>query len=230
MKYFTTVAALVSVIPGILSMTINTPTSVVQCQPQLLSWSDGQAPYYLTIIPGGQPSAAPLKSFDTQSSTSITWIVDLKAETQVSFALKDSTGATAYTDIVTIQPSNDSSCLGGSSDTKSSGNTGNSGNSGSAVTTQATDATSSVAAGGTTGSAAGTSRPAAAATPSGTSRPVTTQSPVSVSAQRTTSAVAAAGTSSSSTSSSNTSGAQSHFNTGGYLVAGALGLVGAIIL
>ncbi|KAF9476681.1 hypothetical protein BDN70DRAFT_811864 [Pholiota conissans] len=108
MKYFVSTAALFSIIPGILSLTINTPTSVVQCQPQLLSWSGGAPPYYLSIIPGGQASAAPLKSFDTQTGSSLTWIVDLPSGTSITCALKDSTGATAYTDMVTIQPGTDS--------------------------------------------------------------------------------------------------------------------------
>ncbi|KJA22881.1 hypothetical protein HYPSUDRAFT_138475 [Hypholoma sublateritium FD-334 SS-4] len=103
MKYFVATAALVSVIPGIVSLTINTP------YPQLLSWTDGVGPYYLSIIPGGQPSAPSLKSFDTQSGNSITWNTDIPAGTSVTFALKDSTGATAYTDTVTIQKSADNS-------------------------------------------------------------------------------------------------------------------------
>jgi hypothetical protein len=53
---------------------IQTPASLIECQPALLSWSGGSGesilavgvkalkdvlgPYYLAAIPGGQPSAA----------------------------------------------------------------------------------------------------------------------------------------------------------------------------
>ncbi|MDK0628461.1 hypothetical protein P5F04_16545, partial [Clostridium perfringens] len=57
MKSFFAAIALLSVVPGILGLMINTPVGVVQCQPILLNWQDGQAPYFLSIIPGGQPNA-----------------------------------------------------------------------------------------------------------------------------------------------------------------------------
>ena len=55
------------------ALTVATPSSVVQCQPLQLSWGEGTAPYYVAIIPGGQPSAAALESFPTQSGESLTW-------------------------------------------------------------------------------------------------------------------------------------------------------------
>lgn len=55
------------------ALTVATPASVVQCQPVALSWGQGTAPYYVAIIPGGQPSAAALESFPTQSGETLTW-------------------------------------------------------------------------------------------------------------------------------------------------------------
>ena len=39
---------------------IETPTNLAVCQPALLSWTGGESPYYVSVIPGGQPSAASL--------------------------------------------------------------------------------------------------------------------------------------------------------------------------
>lgn len=41
-----------SFVSSIYALTINTPASVVECQPLQLSWSNGSAPYYLAVIPG----------------------------------------------------------------------------------------------------------------------------------------------------------------------------------
>jgi len=125
MKFSVAAATLVSLVPAVLGLTINTPTNVVQCQPILLNWADGTAPYFLSLIPPGQVSAAAIKTFPTQQGTSLTWTVDLEANTSFNLALKDNTGATAYSDIVTVQASGDRTCLtGGSSNISSPPNTG----------------------------------------------------------------------------------------------------------
>ncbi|KAG2140105.1 hypothetical protein DEU56DRAFT_798632 [Suillus clintonianus] len=111
MKFTTVFVALVSAVPAVFGLTINTPANVVECQPILFSWSGGVAPYYLTLVPGGQSMASPIKSFATQTGTSYTWNVDLQANTIFNIALKDSTGATAYSDIVTIMAGSDTSCV-----------------------------------------------------------------------------------------------------------------------
>ncbi|KAG2367047.1 hypothetical protein BDR07DRAFT_1394689 [Suillus spraguei] len=111
MKFATIFVALVSAVPAVFGLTINTPADVVECQPILLTWSGGASPYYLTLVPGGQSMASPIKSFPTQTGTSYTWNVDLQANTIFNIALKDSTGSTAYSDIVTIMSGSDTSCL-----------------------------------------------------------------------------------------------------------------------
>ncbi|KAJ8589008.1 hypothetical protein M405DRAFT_768264 [Rhizopogon salebrosus TDB-379] len=111
MKPTTVFAALLSVVPAAFALTVNTPASVVECQPTLFSWSGGTGPYYLTLVPGGQSMAAPIKSFPTQTGTSYTWIADLQANTIFNIALKDSTGATSYSDIVTIESGSDITCV-----------------------------------------------------------------------------------------------------------------------
>jgi len=170
MKFSVAAATLVSLLPAVLGLTINTPSSVVQCQPVLLSWAAGTPPYYLSLIPAGQVSAPALLTFPTQNGTSLTWIVNEASGTTFNVAVKDSTGTVAYTDIVTVQPGTDSSCLGGSSGLVSSttgagtptstGGSGNSGNSspasGGTGTSSKTSSTSSPSSGGSnTGDASG---------------------------------------------------------------------------
>ncbi|KAF8199580.1 hypothetical protein BJ912DRAFT_655872 [Pholiota molesta] len=232
MKYFATTAALVSAIPCIVSLTINTPTSVVQCQPELLSWTDGAPPYYVSILPGGEPGATPIKSFDTQTGMSLTWNVDIAAGTSVTFALKDSTGATAYTDTVPIQAGPDSSCVTGGSQAAAI-TPGSAGSSNSAVSanpanpsvvaTQGTDASGSTVSGST-----GTTRVAGAGVGATTARANASAATPAATQSR---AVATAGTTSAARpSSSSTSGAESLFTGSGLGFAGIIGLAGALFL
>jgi len=105
------VATLVSLVPSIAALTVNTPTNVVQCQPIQFTWSDGTAPYFFSIIPGGQPTAPAVKSFPTQSGKSLTWKVDVGFGTSLTLSLKDSQGTQAYSDIFTVLNSTDTSCI-----------------------------------------------------------------------------------------------------------------------
>ncbi|TFK85043.1 hypothetical protein K466DRAFT_495470, partial [Polyporus arcularius HHB13444] len=76
--------------------------------PVQFTWTGGAPPYYLSLVPGGQPSAQPLKQFPTQNGNSLTWTVDLAAGTTFSSSLKDSTGEQAFSDIQTVQSGTDS--------------------------------------------------------------------------------------------------------------------------
>ncbi|EGG01164.1 uncharacterized protein MELLADRAFT_92673 [Melampsora larici-populina 98AG31] len=82
---------------------VNTPTSVVQCLPVQLSWSGGQPPYFISLIPGGQTTAIPLEDLGQQTGTSFTWKVDLPAKTAVNLQIRDSVGVLNYSDQFTIQ-------------------------------------------------------------------------------------------------------------------------------
>ncbi|THH14215.1 hypothetical protein EW146_g6097 [Bondarzewia mesenterica] len=130
MKSFAIVASLVSLLPAVLGLTVDTPASVVQCEPVLLTWHDGTPPYFLSFVPANQPSAPAIKSFPQQSGTSLTWLVDLQANTNFNIGLKDSTGNQVYSALVTVQSSSNSSCLNTSvnegSSTTASGASGNS--------------------------------------------------------------------------------------------------------
>ncbi|KAG6332760.1 hypothetical protein ID866_6334 [Astraeus odoratus] len=140
MKFVTLSAALAAAVSAVHGLTINTPASVVACEPTQFTWDGGSAPYYLSLVPGGQPTASPIKQFPNQDGTSYTWLVDLQAGTIFNIALKDSTGATSYSDIITIQSGSSTSCLNTAveegSSTSGSSATGTSGSgSGAAATT-----------------------------------------------------------------------------------------------
>ncbi|KAL5634738.1 hypothetical protein ACGC1H_002692 [Rhizoctonia solani] len=93
-------------------LVINTPASLVQCQPAQLTWTATNTPVFVSIIPGGQPGAAALVDFGQQTGSSLTWNVNLAAGTSITFQLRDSTGAVAYSAPATVQGSSDSSCVG----------------------------------------------------------------------------------------------------------------------
>ncbi|KAF9223863.1 hypothetical protein BS17DRAFT_122965 [Gyrodon lividus] len=112
MKFITFITALATVLPAVLGqMTVNTPASVTECEPTQFAWTGGSPPYYLSLVPAGQPSAPPFKQFPTQTATSYTWNTDLQSGTSFTISLKDSTGLTAYSDIITIQAGSSTSCV-----------------------------------------------------------------------------------------------------------------------
>ncbi|KAM0755271.1 hypothetical protein T439DRAFT_353208 [Meredithblackwellia eburnea MCA 4105] len=136
------------------AMQIVTPPALVQCQPAAITWTGGVAPYFVSVIPGGEVSGIPLKSFDSTTSTTITWT--------------DSTGALAYSAPVTIQAGTTTSCS--STTTGAEARAGNSTSSTSAVGSSS----SSSGVGSTTSNAVGTSTSSSSAGTGTTSKPATT--------------------------------------------------------
>ncbi|KAG0144529.1 hypothetical protein CROQUDRAFT_47134 [Cronartium quercuum f. sp. fusiforme G11] len=117
---FYSLVVLAAAVAGVASETVmvNTPTSVVACLPVQINWTGGQAPYFLSLIPGGQPSAAALEDLGQQTGTSYTWKADLPAGTALTVQIRDSNGQLNYSDQFTIQPGS-TTCASGSG--KSSG-------------------------------------------------------------------------------------------------------------
>ncbi|WWC68516.1 uncharacterized protein I206_102445 [Kwoniella pini CBS 10737] len=93
-------------------LTINTPASLVQCQPASITFAEGTAPYILAVIPGGQVSAAAIETIDDNlTSSPLTWTVNLASGTSITLKLTDSTGNIAYSSPLTIQAGASNSCL-----------------------------------------------------------------------------------------------------------------------
>ncbi|CAE7230512.1 unnamed protein product [Rhizoctonia solani] len=116
MLYYLLVLSLVTLVLQVAAQappgpSINTPASLVQCQPTQLTWNATHTPVWISCIPGGNPSAPPLKDLGQHNGTSLTWIVDLPKDTLTTFQLRDMMGAVAYTAPLTVQGSSDSSCV-----------------------------------------------------------------------------------------------------------------------
>ncbi|OBZ72200.1 hypothetical protein A0H81_07793 [Grifola frondosa] len=192
-------------------MQINTLSSVVECEPVQFTWSGGASPYYLSLIPGGQPAAPAIKQFPVQNGNSYTWNVDLPAGTTFTTSLKDSTGSIAYSDIQTVQPGpNASSVTEGSiaaGTTMPPGNTA--GVQGAAASTTGMNPVSS---GSSQPSGSGTPRLAASST-------ITTE---------TSSKNSSTGSAPSATTSANAASRSSSI--GAFGVAGLMGIIGFAIL
>ncbi|KAL5634669.1 hypothetical protein ACGC1H_002644 [Rhizoctonia solani] len=90
---------------------INTPSSLVQCQPTQLTWNASNTPVYISIIPGGNASAPALMDLGQQSGTSMTWSVNITSGTSITFRIVDKLGTNAYSAPLTIQSSSNSSCI-----------------------------------------------------------------------------------------------------------------------
>ncbi|WVR03707.1 hypothetical protein IAU60_000702 [Kwoniella sp. DSM 27419] len=97
------------------ALTINTPASVVECQPAQITFSEGTSPYILAVIPGGQVSAAAIATIgDSITSSPVTWNVNLAAGTSITLKITDATGTIAYSSPLTIQAGSSQSCLNSS--------------------------------------------------------------------------------------------------------------------
>jgi len=135
------------------NITVATPAQLVTCEPALITFGGGTAPYYLSVLPGGQVGATALESFPTQSGNQYTWKVDIQAGTSITIQVRDSNGYINYSSPVTIQAGPDTSCVG----SNSSG--------GTILNSSAVGGSATAAASGSTAAAAGS----ASTTPSGSS-------------------------------------------------------------
>ncbi|CAE6477819.1 hypothetical protein ACGC1H_002690 [Rhizoctonia solani] len=99
---------------------INTPAAVVQCQPAQIAFTATRTPVFVSIIPGGNPGAAPLVDLGQQNASPFTWTANVTQGTPITFQIRDSSGAVAYSAPIIIQPNSDSSCLGTQSSTSTS--------------------------------------------------------------------------------------------------------------
>ncbi|KAF9475386.1 hypothetical protein BDN70DRAFT_883749 [Pholiota conissans] len=118
---FATAAAAAVLLAGnaLAQLTVNTPGPAVVCQPLLISWTGGTPPYFLSVLPGNQPTAAALIDFGQQTGTQLTWTVNITAGTSLGLNLRDSTGTLAQSGVFTVQASSDTSCLTSSGSTTS---------------------------------------------------------------------------------------------------------------
>ncbi|KAJ1597048.1 hypothetical protein NDA14_004246 [Ustilago hordei] len=239
------VAAVIAAAGAVSAAQINTPASLTQCQPILLTWTGAQGKTYVKVLPANQPSATPLLSFAPQDAglTSLKWVPNLPANTQVSFAISDDSGETNYSAPATILAGQDTACLdsngsaaaeGSTATTGSSGSSGSSGSAGSAGSSGSSGSSGSAGSSGSSGSAGSPGSSGSAGSPSssnsgssssGSSSPAGSSSGNSGSASSSNKAPAASGSntpSSSKQSSGATSNAASMVGTGLAVAAAAV--------
>lgn len=95
------------------ALTINTPASVVSCEPLKFTWAaeDSKGPFFLALFPAGQPGADALKQFPPQDGESYTWDkVDLPPNTSFTVGLKDSNGTQAFSAPATVRAGSNTNC------------------------------------------------------------------------------------------------------------------------
>ncbi|RSH94818.1 hypothetical protein EHS25_004624 [Saitozyma podzolica] len=132
------------------TFSINTPPSLVQCQPGQISWVGGTSPFILAAIPAGQTSAAAIETISSSLTASpYTWTVNLASGTNITLKLTDADGNLAYSSPIVIQAGTSTSCLNASASTSGLSTaavttTGSSSASGSAVVSSSAAASSAV--------------------------------------------------------------------------------------
>ncbi|KAF8269559.1 hypothetical protein EI94DRAFT_1799121 [Lactarius quietus] len=95
------------------ALTINTPASVVTCEPVKFTWNaeDSKPPFFLALFPAGQPGADALKQFPPQDGDSYTWDkVDLPPNTSFTAGLKDGSGNQAFSAPATVRAGSTTNC------------------------------------------------------------------------------------------------------------------------
>ncbi|KAG6842309.1 hypothetical protein C0991_010597 [Blastosporella zonata] len=191
MKFFATALSAAFAVSGALAqLTINTP-----------------------ILPGNQPTAQALLSFDQTSATSLTWTVNIAAGTSIGLDIRDSTGTVAQSAAFTVNPGTDSSCVGQNPSSTSS--TATAGNTSPATTSAAATTTST--------SATTTTAPATTA-PTTTAAPTTSVTHTTTSAVSSSKAVSSTATSAKATSTNAAPTQAAGFGAAAFLGAAAVAL------
>ncbi|ORY76281.1 hypothetical protein BCR35DRAFT_305945 [Leucosporidium creatinivorum] len=179
---------------------VNTPTSLIQCQPYQLTWTEGEGgPYFLSVLPGGQASGTPIEQLGTfqEGTNSFTWTVNVPSGTSVTIQIVDKSGQPNYADQVTVLAGSDSCDLvkvdgsdasvvaasgsaGGATSAASGASSSAGGGLNTPRTTPGASATSAGASAASSASSAGSSA-ASSAAPSGSSAPASGANKVALS-------------------------------------------------
>ncbi|EJT48395.1 hypothetical protein A1Q1_02678 [Trichosporon asahii var. asahii CBS 2479] len=168
-----TLAALAGAVAAQSGLKINTPPALTLCEPSLITWEGGEAPYIVSVIPGGQQSAPALKYLSQGTNDhQMTWNIDIEAGTQVTLKVLDKTGLAAFSAPVS---GTDRSCLsGGSASASASASDAPASESGSASEAPASETPSESAAPSPSSAEAS---PSASAAPSPSAAPSSAASP-----------------------------------------------------
>jgi len=84
---------------------------VIQCQTTTITWNGGAPKYLLSVVPANDPCSDSVVHFDQTSKTSMDWKVTVLSGSALEFMVEDSLGDESWSGIVTVKPSNDTSCI-----------------------------------------------------------------------------------------------------------------------
>ncbi|EIW84330.1 hypothetical protein CONPUDRAFT_135816 [Coniophora puteana RWD-64-598 SS2] len=108
---------------GVLAdFTIDTP-QFTQCEAANITWTQSQGPYDLIITPAEDPCGDAVVDLGEINGLSTSYTVNLAAGTQVVLSLQDSQGEEAWSGTITVDGSDNTSCLNSTSPTVSTGGT-----------------------------------------------------------------------------------------------------------
>ncbi|KAI0322745.1 hypothetical protein OF83DRAFT_1167239 [Amylostereum chailletii] len=86
-------------------------TDFKQCSPAHITWSGTDNPVNVLVVPLYTPCEDTLADLGDHSGKSMTWNVTLKAGTKLLISLEDSEGDEAWSRSITVDASDDMSCL-----------------------------------------------------------------------------------------------------------------------
>jgi len=90
--------------------TVNSPT-FTQCGSTHITWSGTSETVNILLVSASNPCEDTVADLGDHTSDSMTWTVALPAGTQFQISAEDANGDEAWSKILTVEPSSDSSCL-----------------------------------------------------------------------------------------------------------------------
>ncbi|KAF5382118.1 hypothetical protein D9615_004456 [Tricholomella constricta] len=96
--------------PAFADFTVSTPT-LTQCKDVKISWQATKGPYNIIAVPSENPCGDALADLGDHTGTSIVWKAALPAGTKVQLSVEDADGDEAWSGSITVQKSDDASCI-----------------------------------------------------------------------------------------------------------------------
>ncbi|KAH8994889.1 hypothetical protein EDB92DRAFT_1776587, partial [Lactarius akahatsu] len=89
---------------------VQTPV-FTQCGLARFSWDQTKGPYNVIIVNQTDPCGEEVTDLGDHNSTSLSWNVTLPSSWNVVISVEDAQGEEAWSGPITVQPSNNASCL-----------------------------------------------------------------------------------------------------------------------
>ncbi|KAG7531302.1 hypothetical protein FFLO_04480 [Filobasidium floriforme] len=114
MKFAATITALSAFVASAAAQGIQIaqPPNFVTCQPGRISWTGGEAPFFLSILPGGNTAATPLVDLGQQTSNVYVWNANVQPGQDITVRISDSQGIVQYSSQIPVIAGSDTSCVG----------------------------------------------------------------------------------------------------------------------